>query len=109
MLFLLAHVQNLYAAVFSLRPLSSVILSEAKNLTARPFAEFILSAVEGLRVIEVRGSRTNPGHELSSSAHHHTFPVRESLASPIKAGTVLRQPGSWFRKMLAAKRRLAPA
>src|SRR2546428_5675252 len=45
----------------------------------------------------------------SSSAHHHTFPVRESLASPIKAGTVLRQPGSWFRKMLAAKRRLAPA
>jgi len=28
----------------------TVILSEAKNLTVRPFAEFILSAVEGLRV-----------------------------------------------------------
>ena len=35
---------------FMMRPLSRVILSVAKNLTARPFTEFILSVVEGFRV-----------------------------------------------------------
>ena len=33
-----------------MRLLSTVILSAAKNLTARPFTEFILSEAEGLRV-----------------------------------------------------------
>jgi hypothetical protein len=39
-----------YDEGFTMRPLMSVILSAAKNLTARPFAEFILSVAEGLRV-----------------------------------------------------------
>ena len=38
---------------FATQPFRSVILSEAKNLTASPFAEFILSAVEGLRVTDL--------------------------------------------------------
>ena len=33
-----------------MRPFSYVILSVAKNLTARPFTEFILSVAEGFRV-----------------------------------------------------------
>ena len=33
-----------------MRPFRTVILSAAKNLTPRPFAEFILSVAEGLRV-----------------------------------------------------------
>jgi hypothetical protein len=35
---------------FTLRPIERVILSAAKNLSERPFVEFILSVVEGLRV-----------------------------------------------------------
>src|SRR5947199_10840021 len=35
---------------FTTPPLDLVILSAAKNLTPRPFAEFILSEAEGLRV-----------------------------------------------------------
>jgi len=38
---------------FATQPFRSVILSEAKNLTARPFAEFILSGAEGLRVTDL--------------------------------------------------------
>jgi len=38
---------------FATQPFRSVILSEAKNLTARPFAEFILSEAEGLRVTDL--------------------------------------------------------
>jgi len=33
-----------------MQPLSHVILSAAKNLTVRPFTEFILSVAEGFRV-----------------------------------------------------------
>jgi len=38
---------------FATQLFRSVILSAAKNLTARPFAEFILSEVEGLRVTDL--------------------------------------------------------
>jgi len=38
---------------FAPQPFRSVILSAAKNLTARPFAEFILSVAEGLRVTDL--------------------------------------------------------
>ena len=38
---------------FATQPFRSVILSAAKNLTARPFAEFILSVAEGLRVTDL--------------------------------------------------------
>ncbi len=38
---------------FTMCPFSSVILSAAKNLIVRPFAEFILSVAEGLRVTDL--------------------------------------------------------
>src|SRR5438046_10753491 len=53
---------------FATQPFRSVILSAAKNLTARPFAEFILSVAEGFRVtilvyqsLEVRFGRPHAG------------------------------------------------
>jgi hypothetical protein len=38
---------------FATQPCRNVSLSAAKNLTARPFAEFILSEAEGLRVTDL--------------------------------------------------------
>ena len=51
-------------------------------------------------VLDITGKKDFP---------HHTFPARESLASPTTAATLSRQPGTWLRKMLAARWRLAPA